>query len=71
VVTVEVANGNAGGSITFWTAGEPIPPSPAFALAPDQRRSSTEWFNPALGPVAVIRAPEGAVLRIWTLGGYT
>ena len=73
-VTIEAANGDLGGSLTVWTKGEPEPATPAFALAAGQRRTTTEWIHPAPGSSAAafaVRAPDGASLRIWTIGHYT
>lgn len=70
VAIIEAANGDNGGSLRFWTEPHPSPKAAAFALAPGQQRSTTEWFDPGNG-VANVRAPAGSTLRIWTIGTYT
>ncbi|MGH1492782.1 MAG: hypothetical protein ACRBK7_25880 [Acidimicrobiales bacterium] len=71
IIMVDAVNGQNGGSFATWQDGDSVPTSPAFALAPNQGRGSSEWFNPASGLATIIRAPEGAVLNLWFVGAYT
>ncbi len=71
IAVVEATNAGTGGTITFGSTDHPAAASSGFALAPNQRRITTEWLDLALGSSHSVEAPGGTTVQIWILGGFT
>lgn len=71
MLTAEVVNGTTAGAVGFRNEGALTDQVSTFALAPGQRRNTTEWVDGSQGWDLLVQAPDQAVVRMWTVGVFT